>query len=122
LQQFRLWYSQAGTPVLRVSGSDDAARSVYTLTGEQSCPATPEQPEKLPMHIPLRVALLDREGRELPLAAGRSGGTVYEQVLNVTQKSQRFEFDGIATDPLPSLLRGFSAPVKLQFAYSRDDL
>src|SRR5690606_22115585 len=70
LAQFRLWYSQAGTPVLRVSGSYDAARSVYALTVEQSCPATPEQPEKLPMHIPLRVALLDREGRELRPADG----------------------------------------------------
>src|SRR5690606_26212715 len=103
LTQFRLWYSQAGTPMLRVKGEFDAARSVYTLTVEQSCPPTPEQPEKLPMHIPLRVALLNREGNELPLADGGSGDTVFERVLDVTQKSQQFVFDGIAAEPVPSL-------------------
>ena len=122
LTQFRLWYSQAGTPVLRVKGEFDAARSVYTLTVEQSCPPTPEQPEKLPMHIPLRVALLDRDGNEVPLADGGSGGSVFERVLDVTRKSQQFVFDGIAAEPVPSLLRGFSAPVKLQMDYGREDL
>jgi len=122
LGQFRLWYSQAGTPVLRVSGSYDAARSVYALTVEQSCPPTPEQPQKLPMHIPLRVALLNREGQELPLILDGAAGSACERVLDVTEKVQRFEFSGIKSEPIPSLLRGFSAPVKLQFAYSRDDL
>src|SRR5690606_30426581 len=122
LKQFRLWYSQAGTPVLRVSGSYDAARSVYALTVEQSCPPTPEQPEKLPMHIPLRIALLDREGRELPLILDGAPGSATERVLDVTEKVQRFEFSGIKSEPVPSLLRGFSAPVKLHFACSRDDL
>src|SRR5690606_37464892 len=87
---------------------------------EQSCPATPEQPEKLPMHIPVRVALLDREGRELPLILDGAAGSASERVLDVTEKVQRFEFSGINSEPIPSLLRGFSAPVKLQFAYSRD--
>src|SRR5690606_34185826 len=72
--------------------------------------------------IPLRVALLDRDGNELPLADGGSGGSVFERVLDVTQKSQRFVFDGIGAEPVPSLLRGFSAPVKLQMDYSREDL
>jgi len=108
--------------LLRVSGAYDAARSVYTLTVEQSCPPTPEQPEKLPMHIPLRMALLDREGKELPLTLEGEGGTVCERVLDVKERVQRFEFSGIESEPVPSLLRGFSAPVKLQTGYSRDDL
>ena len=118
--QFKRWYSQAGTPVLEVDGYFDAARSTYHLRCRQSCPATPGQTEKLPFVIPLRMALLDGQGQEMPLTlAGESLGT--ETVLAVTEAEQVFVFENVSEDPLPSLLRGFSAPVKLVYPYSRDD-
>ena len=124
LTLFRNWYSQAGTPHLHVTEQYDAAARTYTLSVTQSCPATPEQPVKLPFHIPLRVGLLDRQGHELVLRlAGEAGGNaVIERVLDVTARQQNFVFTGIDSKPVPSLLRGFSAPVKLAFDYARDDL
>ncbi len=118
LQQFRRWYSQAGTPVLTVRDEYDEQHKQYRLTVEQSCPATPGQKEKLPFHIPLRVGLLDKEGNDLVLnAAGET-----ELVLDVTQARETFVFDALEECPLPSLLRGFSAPVRVKYNYSRDDL
>ena len=118
--QFKRWYSQAGTPVLEVDGYFDADRGTYHLRCRQSCPATPGQSEKLPFVIPLRMALLDGQGQEMPLTlAGESLGT--ETVLAVTEAEQVFVFENVSEEPLPSLLRGFSAPVKLVYPYSRDD-
>ena len=118
--QFKRWYSQAGTPVLQVDSHYDAASATYHLRCRQSCPATPGQPEKLPFVIPLRMALLDAEGREMPLhMAGEELGN--ETVLAVTEAEQVFVFEGVTEEPLPSLLRGFSAPVKLVYPYSRDE-
>jgi aminopeptidase N len=124
LKQFRNWYSQAGTPQMRVTDSYDAQAKTYTLTVDQSCPATPEQPTKLPFHIPLRMGLFNEKGEQLALSLqGRdSAEPVKELVLDVTEKSQDFVFTGVDTKPVPSLLRGFSAPVKLQTNYTRDDL
>ena len=67
LTQFRLWYSQAGTPRLSVSGEFDTSAKTYTLTVQQTCPATPGQSNKQPMVIPLRLGLLDSQGQEIPL-------------------------------------------------------
>jgi aminopeptidase N len=123
LTQFRLWYSQAGTPDLVVTDRYDAARRNYHLTIRQSCPPTPGQPHKQPMHIPVAAGLLDATGKALPLHTqdGRvdSPGTV---VLNLTQAEQTFTFTGVPSRPVPSLLRGFSAPVKLRCDYSDHDL
>lgn len=118
LQQFRRWYSQAGTPVLTVSDEYDEQQKQYRLTVEQSCPVTPGQKEKLPFHIPLRIGLLDGEGDDLVL--NTTGDT--ELVLDVTGARETFIFDSIEERPLPSLLRGFSAPVRVKYDYTRDDL
>jgi aminopeptidase N len=123
LTQFKRWYSQAGTPRLDVSESYDAAANCYRLHFRQSCPATPGQAEKLPFVIPVELALLDAQGRELPLQlVGEEAAVGTSRVLQITEAEQAFTFVNLAEQPLPSLLRGFSAPVKLSFPYSRDQL
>nr|WP_313407105.1 aminopeptidase N [Pseudomonas sp.] len=123
LTQFKRWYTQAGTPRLEVSEAYDAAAQTYSLTFRQSCPATPGQSEKLPFVIPVALGLLDAQGNELPLRLqGESAAQGTSRVLSVTEAEQTFTFEGIADKPLPSLLRGFSAPVKLSFPYDRDQL
>lgn len=126
LTQFRRWYTQAGTPQLKVSDNYDASAQTYELLIRQSCPPTPEQSHKAPFHIPVRMGLLDTAGNQLPLElAGEQGAASpapTERVLDVTREVQSFVFKGVSSKPVPSLLRGFSAPVKLQFNYSRDDL
>jgi len=107
LTQFRLWYSQAGTPVLDVTDHYDAQQKMYTLKIKQSCPATPQQAEKKPLHIPVKMGLLDVAGKEL-----------MHDLLQVKNSEQEFQFTNIASQPIPSLLRGFSAPVKINYAYS----
>ncbi len=126
LTQFRRWYSQAGTPQLTVTGDYDAEQQSYTLTVAQSCPPSPGQRQKEAFHIPLAVALLGEAG-QLPLqlrgaAANVESSDNTELVLDVTEFEQRFVFDGVGEKPVPSLLRGFSAPVKLAMAYQRDEL
>lgn len=123
LAQFKRWYTQAGTPRVEVSEAYDAAAQRYSLTFRQSCPPTPGQVEKLPFVIPVALGLLDAQGNDLPLRlAGESAATGTSRVLSVTEAEQTFTFEGIASQPLPSLLRGFSAPVKLSFPYDRDQL
>ncbi|MBQ0796700.1 aminopeptidase N [Zhongshania sp.] len=126
LRQFRNWYSQAGTPRLEISGSYDEQAQTYTLAVKQSCPSTPGQAEKAPFHIPLAVALIGDAG-QLPLQladaeANTESADNTELVLSVSQPEQQFVFSNIKEEPVPSLLRGFSAPVKLDFDYSRDQL
>lgn len=119
LSQFQRWYDQAGTPVLTVCDRYDADRHEYTLTVAQSCPATPGQIEKLPFHIPLALGLLDEQGRDIALQlVGEEQAAGTTRVLDVTEAEQSFVFAKIANQPLPSLLRGFSAPVKLEYAYN----
>ena len=120
LEQFRRWYHQAGTPVLDVSGDYDASAQTYTLKVAQSCPPTPGQDKKEPFQIPLAMGLLGKSG-PLPLSLTPSGDAT-DMVLNVTEPKQEFVFTDVAETPIPSLLRGFSAPVKLNFEYSRDEL
>ncbi|MBU6959901.1 aminopeptidase N [Pseudomonas sp. CVAP len=123
LTQFKRWYSQAGTPRLAVSESYDAAAKTYSLTFGQSCPATPDKVEKLPFVIPLELGLLDSKGAAIALRlAGEAAADGTSRVLSVTDAEQTFTFVDIAEQPLPSLLRGFSAPVKLSFPYNRDQL
>jgi aminopeptidase N len=123
LTQFKRWYSQAGTPRLAVSEQYDAATKHYTLTFRQSCPPTPGQDEKLPFVIPVSLGLLDAQGNEIALRLqGQDAPSGTSRVLAVDQAEQSFTFVDVPEQPLPSLLRGFSAPVKLDFPYSRDQL
>ncbi|MDE1465014.1 aminopeptidase N [Spartinivicinus poritis] len=118
LTQFRRWYSQAGTPVITVMDQYDEDSQQYQLTIKQHCPATPGQTDKKPFHIPIAIGLLDPKGNGIAL--NDAGDTT--QVLDVTEQQQTFIFKNIAQQPLPSLLRGFSAPVKVKYPYSRDQL
>ena len=123
LEQFRLWYAQAGTPVLNVQASFDSATRQYHLDVTQSCPPTPGQDHKLPMHMPLRLGLLNDKGVEIPLRLqGEAGPLGKDRTLSVRQAQERFTFEDIDAPPVPSLLRGFSAPVKLEFDYRDADL
>ncbi|CAH0992510.1 Aminopeptidase N [Sinobacterium norvegicum] len=118
--QFQHWYDQAGTPQLDVSGEYNAADKTYTLSVSQSCPATPGQADKPVFLIPMATALVGRDGL-LPLTLnGVDCGE--ETVLAVDQQSQQFVFENVTEAPVPSLLRNFSAPVKLRFDYSREQL
>ena len=123
LTQFKRWYSQAGTPRLAVSEQYDAAAKTYSLTFRQSCPPTPGQSEKLAFVIPVSLGLLYGQGREIALRLqGEQAAVGTTRVLAVDQPEQTFTFVEVPEQPLPSLLRGFSAPVKLDFPYSRDQL
>ncbi|BCL74871.1 aminopeptidase N [Jeongeupia sp. HS-3] len=123
LAQFARWYSQAGTPVLDVEGVYDDAAQTYTLTVTQSCPATPGQDVKLPFHIPLALGLLDRRGQELPLQLADEAEAIgNSRVFELRQPVETFRFVNVPCHPVPSLLRDFSAPVKLVYPYSDDDL
>lgn len=112
MSQFFLWYKQAGTPNLSVTSSYDATNQQYTLNFEQSQADTPGQTNKQPLLIPISVGLLDAQGNE----------THATQTLEMTQATQSFTFEGVSARPVPSILRGFSAPVKLTTDLTDDDL
>lgn len=118
LSQFRRWYDQAGTPVLRLTTFYNATARKYELHVEQSCPPTPGQPQKLPFHIPLTVALLAANGDCFDLDRGGSK----QSVLAVSAERESFTFDDIPSRPILSVLRGFSAPVKIEYEYSEEEL
>ncbi|MBY0579148.1 MAG: aminopeptidase N [Burkholderiales bacterium] len=123
LSQFRLWYSQAGTPKLEVEPHYDGERKTYTLKIAQSCPATPGQPFKEAFHIPVEIGLLGKDGREIGLQLdGEPRAVASSRILELRKREESFTFVNIDHPPVPSLLRGFSAPVKLDFPYSDDDL
>jgi len=111
--QFKRWYSQAGTPVISVSEQYDIEAKTYSLTFKQRCPATPNQATKEAFHIPIAIALIDQQGRELRLQGDQTTA-----VLELTEPVQTFVFKGINNEPTPSVLRGFSAPVRLEFDLS----
>lgn len=119
LQQFRRWYSQAGTPELQVRDEFDATTGTYRLHVRQGTRPTAQQQEKLPLHIPLRVALYEPSGAEIPLCRG---GEVLSDLLELTQEEQTFEFEQVPQRPIIALLLDFSAPVKLDYPYSEADL
>jgi aminopeptidase N len=126
LTQFKRWYSQAGTPLLKVTDHYDEDAQEYSLTIEQTCPPTPENQNKLPFHIPVAMGLLGSAG-DLPLYLKNSPANFEtadntHRVLELTQEKQTFVFERVQEKPVPSLLRDFSAPVKLDFNYSQQDL
>ena len=122
LTQFMRWYSQAGTPEIDAFGEYDYARGEYRLMLRQRTPATPGQPQKQPLHIPVRLGLVGtKSGRDLPLTLdGEALGA--DAVVDLREAEQEFLFTDVSEAPVPSLLRGFSAPVKLRFPYGREDL
>lgn len=124
LGQFRNWYYQAGTPEVSIQSEFDAENKRYTLHVSQSCPDTPGQSNKKPLTVPLRLGLLGSDGKDLPLRLLGDDASVNktDRVLSVTQEEQQFVFEGVESEPTPSLLRGFSAPVRLRYDYSRTDL
>ena len=123
LGQFARWYSQAGTPTIQVAADYDAAAKTYALTLTQSCAPTPGQAEKLPFHIPVALGLVDAEGKDIALKLqGEAQAAAGTRVLSLHDATTTFTFVDVAHEPVPSLLRGFSAPVKLQFAYTRPQL
>lgn len=119
LSLFRRWYSQSGTPVLTVRDDYDAEQQQYRLQVSQHTAPTADQPQKQPLHIPLDIELYDPEGNVIAL---QKDGLPVNNVLNVTEAEQTFIFDGVAQRPVPSLLREFSAPVKLDYPYSDGQL
>lgn len=119
LTQFKLWYSQSGTPELTVTDSYDKTSQRYTLTIEQHTPATQDQQQKQALHIPIDIELYRRNGDVIAL---QSQGKSINHVLNLTQTKQQFVFDHIDEKPIISLLRDFSAPVKLTYHYQDDEL
>jgi aminopeptidase N len=122
LSTFKLWYSQAGTPRLLARGSYNAAERSYTLTLSQSCPATPDQASKQPFVIPVTLGLLSRDGQALALQQAGSAEALPQQTLVLTEASASYTFVNLDSEPVPSLLRGFSAPVVLEDGLSSDEL
>jgi aminopeptidase N len=121
LTQFMRWYSQAGTPEVAVTVTYDAKAKTYSLEIAQVIPPTPGQPTKEPMVIPLAIGLVGSDGRDLPLKR-RGGQGVIDGVITLTKPVETFVFTEIPARPVPSLNRGFSAPIKLAASLSADDL
>jgi aminopeptidase N len=124
LMQFSRWYAQAGTPRLEIEGAYDQDQAIYRLRVRQETPPTPGQPQKEPLHIPLAMGLLDGQGRDLVVRLegeppGRAAGT---RILELRDRETHLTLVDLPECPVPSLLRGFSAPVKLQFAYTDEEL
>ena len=118
LDQFALWYSQAGTPVLEAEGC--LKNNIFELTVKQTVPPTPDMADKQPMMIPVKIGLLNRNGEAV--AFDYQGKRATEAVLLLTEAEQTFPLEGVTEAVVPSLLRGFSAPVHLNYPYSDDDL
>ncbi|MGN4947425.1 aminopeptidase N [Aeromonas sp. 94A] len=119
LGRFRRWYSQSGTPELTVTDEYDVTSGIYRLHVSQHTPPTQDQPQKLPLHIPLDIELYDEQGAVIAL---QYQGKAIGNVLDVLEAEQTFEFDRVPVKPVPSLLRDFSAPVKLHYDYSDEGL
>ncbi|MGE4158878.1 MAG: aminopeptidase N [Planctomycetota bacterium] len=123
LSDFKRWYNQAGTPTLKTTGTYNPKSKTYTLAASQSCRPTPETKSKKPFTIPLTLGLISRNGRELPLrlqGEKKASGTC--RTLAVTKAKQVFTFMDVKEEPVPSLLRGFSAPVRLEHNYTDEQL
>jgi aminopeptidase N len=123
LEQFKRWYSQAGTPRVQAQGSYDAENRIYSLTLTQSCADTPGQSGKQPALIPVAMGLVGVDGRQINLHfEGTLDAIGHDTVLVLSEPQQTFTFVHVPVEPVPSLLRGFSAPVVLEMALSDEAL
>ena len=122
LSQFEHWYSQAGTPRVKLESHYEATAGTVTLQLSQHCPETPGQTEKEPFLIPVAIGLLDRQGNDMPLRQPGKDGTQTTAILELTQTNQTFTFTGITEKPVVSALRNFSAPVILEYDQSDEEL
>lgn len=120
LSHFARWYEQAGTPTITATGRYDAAAKSYTLDLAQSTPPTPGQPEKQPVVLPVRLGLIGASG-DLPLTSG-SNAYAGNGLVVLDQPALSVTFTGLDEAPIPSLLRGFSAPARLELDLTDDDL
>ncbi|MGE0564688.1 MAG: aminopeptidase N [Pseudolabrys sp.] len=118
---FMRWYNQAGTPTVSAKGRHDNAAKTYTLKLTQQVPATPGQPNKQPMVIPLSLGLVGKDGRDLPLRRA-DNGAIEQNVALLTEAAQTIVFGDIAERPVLSINRGFSAPITLTTDLTDDDL
>ena len=119
LPAFKRWYSQAGTPHVHATGNYDAAARTYTLTLTQSCAPTPGQSAKEPFVIPVELGLLSASGAALPLQmADESAPGAASRTVVLTEPTQTLTFVHVDAEPVPSLLRNFSAPVVLDIDYT----
>ena len=121
LEQFRLWYRQSGTPELVCTFDYDQRSKTAELTVEQVLPPTPSQSKKAPFHIPLKAGFIGGNGQELPMKLA-SGERIADGLLDIRKAKQVFRFVDVPSRPVPSLLRGFSAPVNLTIELSEADL
>jgi aminopeptidase N len=121
LAQFMIWYSQAGTPELVCELKHDPRAKTLDLTIAQVLPATPGESKKKPLHIPVRIGLLGDDGRDLPLRL-TSGQAIENGLIELRKRSETFRFRDVPVRPVPSLLRGFSAPANLTIERSDEDL
>ena len=122
LTQFRRWYAQAGTPVLNVRQTYNPSEQTLTLSISQTCPPTPGQAVKDPLHIPVTLGLLNNDGSVAACKLQGGGQAGNEVILELTQSTQDFIFESLPEKPVVSILRGFSAPVKLVMEQSLEEL
>ncbi|HER62607.1 MAG TPA: aminopeptidase N, partial [Desulfobacteraceae bacterium] len=123
LEGFRLWYSQAGTPVLKVRGEYNTLEKKYVLELGQTCPPTPGQEKKEPLLMPVAVGLLDSQGNDIPLRLpGDDRPPETSRVIHFRNSRQSFVFEDVAEPPVLSVLRNFSAPVKVDMTRSDEEL
>ncbi len=122
LTQFRGWYGQAGTPVIKVTENYDDTQKALRLTIQQQCPPTPGQNNKEPLHIPVNIALIDQSGKSVEFTLNQQYSSQTEATLQLTEASQTFIFNGVNQRPIVSILRNFSAPVKLEMDRTLDEL
>ncbi|MDH4333150.1 MAG: aminopeptidase N [Desulfobulbaceae bacterium] len=122
LAQFKRWYSQAGTPRLTVRGDYDQRAHTYTLSLGQSTPATPGQPDKEPLHIPVALALLDSAGGEIELACSERQGEAERGLFELRGVQETIRFSAVKEKPRLSILRNFSAPLKVECACDEEEL
>lgn len=122
LTQFRQWYRQAGTPEIRIDTEYDHTRQTYTVKLQQQTPPTAGQKSKQALFIPFRMGLLDANGNDLPLVLEDGNEIPAGEPIHFSEDSATYKFTGIKRKPVPSFLRGFSAPVKLEMKLSDDDL
>ena len=124
LQQFRRWYKRSGTPTLKIERTYDAVKKTYTITVEQKSAGSDESGTAFTaLHVPIAVALLGQNGNKIPLHLQPGSDSVgQETLLELKQNRESFVFHNVNELPVPSLLRGFSAPVKTEVDLADEEL